>query len=470
MIVKGDYPAAIPSFQRAISPDANFAMAHARLGTCFSNLGQTVRSAESTSRAYDLRERVNERERFYITSHYEHFVKGNLDAARRIYELWAQSYPRDDTPSTNLSVIYGTQGNFEKALLAEKESFRITPASGANYANLVDTYRVLGRPEEAKTTAREAMEHQLDAPAIHPPLYLIAFQQGDLAGMEREAVLVMGKPGVEDLVLNFESDTAAYAGHFTRARELTKRAADSAVRADEKEAAAMYVGSAAVREALAGNSRLATQFALSAVASSNGKDVQSMAAIAFAESGDAARSKRLAEDLSRRFPQDTLVQNEYLPMIRAGVALSAGHSTSAANTALQELATCRPIRSRQCEWLRRLEFQSLSGLPAGDRLPRRRAGLRRSCRVSENSGSAERRLQRNHRRAGPLGRRPGLRTFPRHFQVPGRVSGLPRSLERCRPRHPHPEASEGRVFSVEVSANPFLQRRGMVLGHSRTAE
>ncbi len=250
-IVKGDFPAAIPFFERAVGLDRNFAMAHARMGTCFGNLGQTTRSAESTRKAYDLRERVSERERFYITSHYEGYVTGNLEASRKIYELWAQTYPRDDTPPTNLAVLYIAQGDFEKTLPASRESLRLTPGSGSGYANLVDAYRLLARPEEAKATAREALGHQLDSPYLHNPLYLIAFQQGDSAAMEHEAALVMGKPGVEDVMLNLQSDTAAYAGHFAKAREITHRASDSAERADEKETAASYIASAALREALA---------------------------------------------------------------------------------------------------------------------------------------------------------------------------------------------------------------------------
>ncbi len=335
-IVKGDFPAAIPFFERAVGLDRNFAMAHARMGTCFGNLGQTTRSAESTRKAYDLRERVSERERFYITSHYEGYVTGNLEASRKIYELWAQTYPRDDTPPTNLAVLYIAQGDFEKTLPASRESLRLTPGSGSGYANLVDAYRLLARPEEAKATAREALGHQLDSPYLHNPLYLIAFQQGDSAAMEHEAALVMGKPGVEDVMLNLQSDTAAYAGHFAKAREITHRASDSAERADEKETAASYLASAALREALAGNARQATQFALAALGSSNGKDVQAMAAIAVGLSGDAGRARRAADDLARRFPEDTLVRLEYLPMIRAAVSLGAGSAGAA--TALQDLA------------------------------------------------------------------------------------------------------------------------------------
>ena len=152
--------------------------------------------------------------------------------------------------------------------------------------------------------------------------------------MEHEAALVMGKPGVEDVMLNLRSDTAAYSGHFAEAREITHRASDSAERADEKETAASYVASAAIREALAGNARQATQFALTALASSNGKDVEAMAAIALGLGGDAGRARRAADDLARRFPEDTLVRLEYLPMIRAAVSLAGG----SAGTAVQDLA------------------------------------------------------------------------------------------------------------------------------------
>jgi eukaryotic-like serine/threonine-protein kinase len=337
-IVKGDYPAAIPFFQQAIHLDPNFAMAHARLGTAFTNIGQMTGAAESTRKAFDLRDRVSERERFYITSHYEAFVTGNLDATRKIYELWAQTYPRDDTPPNNLGVLYNAEGDFEKALPGAREALRLTPGSSSGYANLVDAYRLLGRPEEAKAMAREAQAHQLEGPYLHPPLYQIAFLQGDSAGMEHEAAAVMGKPGAEDVMLNLESESAAFSGYFSKARELTHRAADSAVRSDEKEAAATYVAAAAVREALVGNSHEAAQLALSALATSNGKDVQVMAAMALGLSGDAAQARRLADDLALRFPQDTLVQVEDLPMIRASASLGGGHSASAASTSLQQLA------------------------------------------------------------------------------------------------------------------------------------
>jgi serine/threonine protein kinase/tetratricopeptide (TPR) repeat protein len=328
-IVKRDYAAAIPLFQRAVRLDPNFAMAYARLGTNYANLGQTTRAAESTRRAYELRERVSEREKFYITSHYEHFVTGNLEAARKAYELWAQTYPRDTAPLSNLSVIYGALGDIDKALFASQEALKLSPGSGLGYANLVSGYVNVNRLDEARATAQEAQAHNLDNPGNHQTLYIIDFLQHDAAGMGREAAVLMGKPGFEDVMLASESDTAAYGGQFSKARELTRRASESAQRADEKETAAGYVAEAAVREALVGNMSLAKQQAQAALNLSTGSDVEAISAIALGLGGDAAQATRLAADLVKRFPENTSMQFNYLPTIRAAIALQGGSASKA---------------------------------------------------------------------------------------------------------------------------------------------
>jgi len=329
MTVKNDYATATSLFQRAVSLDPNFAMAYARLGTSYSNLGQTARAAENTRKAYDLRERVSELEKLYIASHYENFVTGNLEAARKTYEVWAQTYPRDFVPPGNLGAIYGNLGDYDKALARAQESLKLAPGSGLSYANLVSSYLQVNRLDEARATAQEAQAHNLDSPQIHVSLYGINFLQHDAAGMEREAAWMMGKPGFEDSMLGSESDTAAYGGQFSKARELTRRASDSAQRADEKETAAGYEAEAAVREALVGNMSQAKQQAQAALALSTGRDVEAVSAIALGLAGDSAQATRLAADLAKRFPEDTIVRFDYLPMIQAAVALQSGSATKA---------------------------------------------------------------------------------------------------------------------------------------------
>jgi len=328
-IVRNDAAAAIPLLQRAISLDPNFAMAYARLGTNYGNLGETARAAENTRKAYELRERVSEREKLYIVSHYETAVTGNLEAARKAHQLWAQTYPRDDTPPGNLSVIFVALGDYDKALAASQEALKLNPGSGLNYLNLVSGYLTANRLDEARATAQEAQAHNLDSPSNHQILYLVDFLQHDAAGMQREAATLMGKPGFEDLILYNESDTAAYAGQFSKARELTRRASESAQRADEKETAAVYVAEAAVREALVGNMSLAKQQAQAALALSTGKDVEAISAIALGLAGDTPQATRLAADLAKRFPENTIVQFNYLPTIHAAAALQGGSTTKA---------------------------------------------------------------------------------------------------------------------------------------------
>jgi serine/threonine protein kinase/tetratricopeptide (TPR) repeat protein len=338
MEVKNDRTGAVSLFQRAVSLDPNFAMAYARLGTSYRNLGQTARAVESIGKGYELRERVSEREKFYIASHYEDYLTGNLEAARKTYELWAQTYPRDDVPPGNLGVIYQTLGDYDKGLAAAQQSMKLDPGSGLGYANLVGSYLQVNRLDEARATAQEAQAHNLDNPSVHLNLYIVDFLQHDAAGMEREAAGLMGKPGYEDAMFGAEFDTAAYGGHFAKARELTRRASDSAQRADEKETAAGYEAEAAVREALAGNIGLAKQQAQAALALSNGRDVEAASAIALGLAGDAPQSTRLAEDLSKRFPEHTIVQLEYLPMIHAAAAVDSGSAAKA----LEALAPAAP--------------------------------------------------------------------------------------------------------------------------------
>ena len=340
--VRGDFAAAIGMFQRAIALDPNFAMAYARLGTSYSNLGETARAAENTHRAYELRGRVSEREKFYIESHYESYATGDLEEARRVYELWEQTYPRDDIPPTNLADIYLHLGNYEKAVASCQEALKLNPGSGIDSANLVSAYMALNRLDEAKAAAHQAQVHNIDSPQNHWNLYQAGFLQGNIEEMEREAAGLMGKPGWGDFMLYTESDSAAYAGQLVKARELTQRAADSAQRADEKEAAADYEAEAAVREVLVGNRTLAQQQAQAALALANGRDVMAISALALALAGESAQATRLATDLSLRFPRDTVVESEYLPMVHGAIPLGSGRGLKDADKVGTALAIAAP--------------------------------------------------------------------------------------------------------------------------------
>jgi tetratricopeptide (TPR) repeat protein len=341
MNARSDYAAAIPLFQRAVSLDPDFAMAYARLGTDFANLGEGARADGSTRKAYELRGRTSEREQFYITSHYEDYATGNLEAARTDYELWAQTYPRDTLPYNNLGGVYERLGEYEKALTAAQAATKLGPGNALGYARLVYEYRFLNRFDEAKATAQAAHNHNLDGPFIHHNLYLIDFLQHDATGLERETAILMGRPGYEDFIFSIQADTAAYGGGFAKALELTHHAVDSAQRSHEKETAAGYQAQAAVREAWIGDMIVARQEAQDALTLSNGEAAEALSAVALGLAGDTDQAARLAGDLDRRFAEDTVVRLEYLPMIHAAIALRASDSRKA----IDALAAAAPYES-----------------------------------------------------------------------------------------------------------------------------
>jgi serine/threonine protein kinase len=325
---KGDDAAAIPLLQRAIRLDPKFAMAYAALGASYFNLGEASLGAENTKMAYELRERASDREKFYIESHYHSIVTGDLEKARQAYELWAQTYPRDWVPPDNLGGIYRILGQYDKRLAENRETLRLD-ASAVSYAYLVYPYLNLNRLEEARGVAKEAQTKNLDSPLLRGALYLLAFLQNDAAGMAEQVAWSTGRPGIEEVLLSYEADTFAYSGRLGKAEEFSRRAVASAERAEEKETAAGYEAAAALREALFGNANEARQRVAAALSLSVGREVQFAAALALSLAADAPRAQELADDLSKRFPEDTLVQFNYLPTIRAQLAITHNDSSKA---------------------------------------------------------------------------------------------------------------------------------------------
>lgn len=250
--------------------------------------------------------------------------------------LFAEAYPRDDIVPNHLRDVSQDLGDFRGALAEAQEALKLSPGQAIFYYNLASVYLNLDRLDEARASAMEAQN--LGAPIAYGLLYQIDFLQHDAAGMDTNVTALMGKPGYEDIVLGQESDTAGYAGKFARARELTRRAAASAKRAGEQEAAAGYLAWAALRDALVGNLGMARRQAQAGLAFSQGRDVEAISAIALALAGDAGNASRLAGDLTKRFPADTFVQIEYLPTIQGGTALSSGKQARSAAKAIEALA------------------------------------------------------------------------------------------------------------------------------------
>jgi len=308
-------------FKRAVDLDPNFAIAYARMSGIYRDLNEVGRGAENARKAYDLREKVSERERFLIEANYYGYATGELEKAAQTYELWQQTYPRDDLPYMVLGCISGYLGNWEKALEEFREALRLEPNYAGNYLNLGIAYTTLNRLDEAEALYKQAEERKLENELLLQSRYWFAFLKGDAAQMAQWVSAAMTKPGAEDLLLATQADTEGWYGRLKNAHELTGRAMDSAQHNDAKESAAAYQAEAAVREVEAGNREQARTEANAALKLAPNRDVRAVAALALARAGDTAGAEKQAAELDKTFPLDTLVQRYWLPTIQAAVAL-----------------------------------------------------------------------------------------------------------------------------------------------------
>jgi tetratricopeptide (TPR) repeat protein len=248
-------------------------------------------------------------------------VTGELEKAAQTYELYQQTYPRNEVPYQNLGGISMYLGNYEKGASEFRESLRMSPNVVGNYSNLGNAYVCLNRLDEAQAVYKEAENRKLEFGALLSNRYLLAFLKGDAGQMEQFASLAVGKPGTEDLLLAGQADTQAWYGKMENARELTRRAMDSAEHNDAKETASFYQAESALREVEVGNREKAHTEADAALKLAPNRDVRTMAALVLARTGDATGAEKLAAELDKTFPLDTLVQRYWLPTIRAAVAL-----------------------------------------------------------------------------------------------------------------------------------------------------
>jgi tetratricopeptide (TPR) repeat protein len=315
--------AAIPFLKRAIEIDPNFASAYAALGRMYGDIGESVLSAMNTNKAYELRDRASDQEKFFITLSYDLQVTGNLEQGQETCALWVQAYPRAWEPHGLLSGdIYMARGKREESVEEGKRALGMDPDFSIGYANLAMSYMAIERLDEAENTLRRASERKLEIPDFFVLRYVIAFLKGDKVGMEHEAALARERPGTDDWMSNSEGYVLAYSGHLQAARRMSQLAADLARKTERPDTEALYEADAVVREALFGNVSIARQRAVHALQLSKSRDVAFGAGLALAFSSDSSRSQALTEDLSKRLPEDTRVQFIYAPTLRALLALN----------------------------------------------------------------------------------------------------------------------------------------------------
>jgi serine/threonine protein kinase/tetratricopeptide (TPR) repeat protein len=312
----------VPFFKQAIALDPNFAIAYATLGQVEVNLGERALGVEYTKKAYALRDRASEVEKFYIETHYHDNVSGDMLKAQQVYEVWSQTYPHDGIPINNLGVTYQFFGQYDEALKRGRGAIATGDPESIYYMQVANTYIALGRYDEAKATIKDANAKGLDVPYFHRSLYMAAFAQNDAPAMERElAALTKSSPDSAALALQLDGGSQAYYGRMKKADELFKRSIDGYEALGKKETAANVLMSKATIEALTGNVAGAKRDVSAALVPGPSYVLQSRAAYVFAIVGDVARAETLADEVAKEMPSATLVNGYDLPLIRAAIAL-----------------------------------------------------------------------------------------------------------------------------------------------------
>jgi serine/threonine protein kinase/predicted Zn-dependent protease len=324
--------AALSYHQRSIELDPNFAMGYRAVGNEYSDLVEVGRARRYYTKAFELRERASEREKLVIAASYYWGVTGELDKAAQAFQEQIESYPRDYRAYLDVGIVDAEVGQYAKAVEATRRALQLAPDNVAPYENFGNYLLALQRFDEARQVLQQAQARKLDDVPLHNGLYALAFLSEDSRAMVEQSAWFAGKPEYESFGLSLASDTEAYAGHLRRARELTQRAADSAARADSKEAGAIWQENAALREATFGNATEARQAAGEALKMKpTSQAVEIEAALALAMAGDGARAESLAQDLGRRFPLDTQIQSIWLPTIQAQLMLDRKNPAGALN-------------------------------------------------------------------------------------------------------------------------------------------
>lgn len=347
--------AAIPLFQHAIELDPDFAMAHVWLGRMYADFGEESTAIESTTRAYQLRNRASERERFSIDTSYHLLATGNLLKAREICELWSQIYPFDALPHAFLSgIIYPSLGSHEKGLEEARKTLQLDPYFVVGYRNLVLNATALDRIDEAEQALRQASERKLFLPSFFTEQYRLAFLKGDVAGMKQALDAAPSNPWLAQ----YNALSLARQGQLSAARESFSKAIKLAQRTTRRDTEAQLDVAGAMLEIAYGSPENARKLALAALDLSKTRGVQYGAGYALGSVGDSAHASGIAADLKQKFPEDTLVQRVYVPELEALVALNQGNSKRVQDI-LGDSSTYDLVRPMRLVYLRGQSYLAL---------------------------------------------------------------------------------------------------------------
>ncbi len=400
--LKGKYLEAIPFFKRATEIDPDFALAYARMASIYYNSGLYDQAAEASQKAYELRDRVSERERLYILAGYYDNVTGELEKYLETLELWKRTYPHDAPPHNNLALKYNELGQFDKALEEARESIRLNPNSASSYSLSASAFVGLNRFDEAQEIIGQALAQKLETSAMRRTLYRIAFFQGDATTMEQQIGWTKGKPD-EYVAQNWQAESAAFSGRLRKAKEFSNRAFELAAARDLKDVAAQIATGGAARDALLGDCRLVKERTAKALRISRRQLTMIPAGNALATCGEISKAQIIIDELVKRFPKDTILNKVSVPLVQARIEWQRGNPARV----IQLLETTRPyegaallqiayLRGQSylnqqrgtdaaAEFQKILNYRSRGGLPL---YPLAQLGLARAAALSGETAKA----------------------------------------------------------------------------------
>jgi eukaryotic-like serine/threonine-protein kinase len=351
---RGSELGAIPFYKRAIEIDPNFAVAYARVGQSYANSGQIDLAIANTKQAFQRRERTSEVEKLYISTHYYDIVTGETDKATEAYQLWKRTYPRDSIPTNNLASNYSALGKWDQALAEAQETMRLAPNEALSFQNVGGDYVGLNRLAEAKAVREKQIAANLDVVADHADLYVIAFLEGDNAGMQRQVEWAKGKPDEYDM-LQVVADAEVSVGKLGKARETYSQAVEVARRGKLDEIVARTMAFHAEAEAIAGNVTQARDQAMAALRLSRNRPTLVFSANALALAGDVIRASAIADELSKSYPTHFYINAIWVPVIRAQIEINRGNPAKA-------IELLRPVQPYEFGWASRALPNYVRGL------------------------------------------------------------------------------------------------------------
>jgi len=321
---KGKVRESLAFYQRAVDLDPNFAMAYARIGVFYGNQSQFESAKDYVQKAYDLRDRVSEREKLYITEKYYNYVTGEMDKAMETQQTWSKLYPTDFIPHNNLALNYLYFGRYDEALKEALEAVRLSPNNVSARENLIGSFMGLERLDEAEQAANELLKINPDFPGGHFHSYIFAFLRGDQARMKQEAEWGRGKPDEAEMIANFAWGET-FSGRFKKGEELTKQSVDMFLSQGAKENAANILITLSQTQALVGKCQVAKENVLRALTIFKGRVSMSGGATTLAACGDVAKSQTLMDEVLKEYPKDLPVTMMSAPLTRALIEKDRGN-------------------------------------------------------------------------------------------------------------------------------------------------